>query len=274
MKLTFAKNIGFCSGVKRAIFIAKTSLKEDPKPIYFLGKIVHNEKVIESFEKDGVKFISDPKEAKQGTLIIQAHGFPPFSPQKGVRIRDATCPLVKKVQTIAKQFLKRGYKVIIIGEKNHPEVKGIQGAIKNKGIVVENEKDAKKLEKFEKIGAVSQTTQEEGKVKKILKILKKKAKEIEFVNTICPEVQKRQKELKEILKKADAILVIGSKLSANTTRLFEIAKESKKKVFWVNDLKELKKEDLKKIKNLGIVSGTSAPDWEIEKIKNWLKNYD
>ncbi len=288
MKVIFAKNIGFCSGVKRAVLLAEKSLKKDPKPIQFLGNLVHNEKIIEKFKKRGVGFIKNLKEAK-GTVIIQAHGAPPLSfsgkinnaseakhrgETKSLRnllFRDATCPLVKKAQLAAKALYEKGYKVVIIGDRNHSEVKGIKGYAKNKALVVANEIQAKKIS-YKKIGVVAQTTQNLDNVNKVLKTLKGKAKELEYLNTLCPEVQKRQDEMKSILlKKVDSVLVIGSKSSANTKRLVEKAKKSKKQIFWVNSLAELKKKNLKEIHFLGVISGTSASNEEIEKIRKYLK---
>lgn len=269
MRTIFAKHIGFCFGVKRAVALAENSLKKDKKPIWFLGELVHNEKVLEKFKKKKVKFISSPQEAESGTLIIQAHGSPPFENKK-ILIRDATCPLVKRVQMLAHTFYKNGCQVIIIGDKNHAETKGINGYTENKSIIVENEKQARKLPKFKKVGVVAQTTQRAENFKKILKILKKKSREIKWFNTICPEVTIRQKELKEIARESDAVLVIGSRLSANTKRLVQIGKKSKKKVFWINSLEELRKEKIKGVPVLAVVSGTSAPDWEIEKIKKYF----
>ncbi|MFH1714210.1 MAG: 4-hydroxy-3-methylbut-2-enyl diphosphate reductase [Candidatus Nealsonbacteria bacterium] len=272
MKLIFAKNIGFCSGVKRTVMIAEEATKNSKRPVQFLGSLVHNEKVIEKFKKKRVRFIKYLKEAEPGTLIIQAHGIPPFSKKimDELVIKDATCPLVKRVQLIARDLQDKGFKVVIIGDKKHPESKGIKGYAKNKAIIVENVKQAENLPKFKKIGVVIQTTQNLKKVNKILKILKKKTKEIVFKDTICPEVKIRQEELSLILKKADAVLVIGSKNSANTKELVNIAKEAKKPVWLANSPEELNK-DVFNVPILGITSGTSAPNWEINKIKKWLE---
>ena len=274
MKVIFAKNIGFCSGVKRAVLIAKKSLKKDPKPVQFLGELVHNEKVIDRFKKEGVKFIKNLKEAESGTLIIQAHGFPPFSQKinKKILIEDATCPLVKKVQLVANFLYRKGYQVIILGDKDHAETKGIKGYTKNKAIIMENENQAKGLPRFKKIGFISQTTQNLDKFREVLKILKNKTREIKWFNTTCPEVSARQRELNKVLKKCDGILVIGSRSSANTKRLFQTARKFKRHVFWINSLEELKNKKLKNVSKLGVVSGTSTPDWEIKKIKKWLED--
>ncbi len=274
MKIIIAKNIGFCSGVKRAILIAEKSLRGDPKPIQFLGSLVHNEKVIEKFKKGGVKFRKNLKGVKAGTLIIQAHGFPPLLPKinKKLLIRDATCPLVKKVQLIANSLYGQGYKVIIIGDKKHSETKGIKGWCENQALIIENENQARKLARYKKISVVAQTTQNLDKVNQILEILKNKSGKIKYFNTLCPEVQARQKELNSILKKVNGILVIGSRSSANTKRLVEITKKSKKPAWLVNSSEELKRKELNNVSPLGVVSGTSTPDWIIREVINKLKN--
>lgn len=276
MKIIFAKNLGFCSGVKRAILIAKNSFKDNPKPIYFLGDLIHNEKVVKKFKKAGARFIKKPNKVRVGTLILPAHGFPPLPKKifKKINVRDATCPLVKRAQNLASFFYEKGYKLIVFGDKNHPEVKGIKSFAKNKAIVVTNEKDAQNLPTFQKIGFISQTTKKIEEFLRIIKILKTKSKEVKTFNTLCPEVLKRQKELRKILKIADAILVIGSKKSANTKKLAEIVKNEGNKLVWINSLTELKRKKIKGILVLGVVSGTSTPNWEIEKIKNYLKSYD
>jgi len=271
MKIIIAKNIGLCTGVKRALDIGYDSLKKDLKPVQFLGEIIHNEKVIKDFKIKGGKIIFDPKKAKKGTLVIRAHGIPPLIFTKNIIIRDATCPLVKRAQEAAKTLSQKGYKVIIIGEKNHPEVKGIKGYVTGKAIIIENESQAKKLKKIKKAGIISQTTQSIEKVNKIIEILKNKTEKLEWINTLCPQVLSRQKELSEMIKKVDGILVIGSKSSANTQRLVEIVKNNKKPVWLTNSADNLKRSIFKEINILGVVSGTSAPNWIVEKIIEKLK---
>ena len=292
IKIIAAKNIGFCFGVKRAILIAKLSLKEKVRPVQFLGSLVHNENVVKKFLEKGIIFKKKIKEIKPGVLIIQAHGFPPLPNNfsNKILIKDATCPLVKKVQMLANSLWKQGYQMIIIGDKDHSEVKGIKGYAKNKAVIVENKKEAEKLPEFKKVAVVAQTTQDLNNVNEILKVLKRKYKKIKYFKTLCPEVQVRQKEAKSIVKKVNKILVIGSKISANTERLYQISKSSGKPVWWVNSLKELKKKKINnsltelpsreaKVKKrtgssspvFGVLSGTSADNSEIEKIKKYLK---
>jgi (E)-4-hydroxy-3-methyl-but-2-enyl pyrophosphate reductase len=271
MKIIVAKNLGFCSGVKRAIAIAEKSFKEDPKPVQFLGPLVHNGTVVEKLKRNGGKIVSSLKEIKSGTLITRAHG-EILNPNKikKILVRDATCPLVKRTQNSAKELFEKDYQVIIIGDKNHPEVRGIKEYTKNKAIVINSKREAERLKSFKEIGVVAQTTQDFNKVGQILKILREKSKNIQWINTICPEVISRQKNLSQILKKTDGVLVIGSQISANTRRLAEMVKNAKRKLFWINSLENLRRIDFKKVSVLGVVSGTSAPNWEIERIKKWL----
>lgn len=270
MKIIVAKNIGFCGGVKRAVDIARHSLEKDAVPVQFLGGVVHNEEVLKEIKNKGGKIIADPKEAVSGTLVIRAHGTPPLPVLKDVFIEDATCPLVEKAQEAAKTLLKEGYQVIIIGEREHPEVKGILGHVKNKAIIVENESAAKEIKNIKKIGVIAQTTQNLKKVDEILKILKKKTKKFKFINTLCPEVLSRQKEVSKIISAVDGVLVIGSSTSANTNQLVKIVQGAGKPVWLANSVADLKNEGFKAVSVLGIISGTSTPDWVIEKIKKYL----
>jgi len=273
MKVIFAKNIGFCSGVKRAVAITEHSLKEGSSLVQFLGELVHNEKVVEDFIKKGVKFAKELSQVQAGTLIIQAHGRPPFKKNinPAITIKDATCPLVKRAQLAAQGFYQQGYQVVILGDENHSEVIGIKGYTENTALVVKDEKAAEKLPPIKKAGLIAQTTQNQEIFEQVLEILKKKTKQLNWVNTLCPEVKSRQKEIREIMEKCDGILIIGSRTSANTRHLAEKAEKFQKKVIWVNSLEELKNQDFNNIAVLGVISGTSTPDWEIKKIKLWLE---
>jgi len=190
--------------------------------------------------------------------------------EKGLRIVDATCPFVKRAQKLARSLSRKGYVVILVGDKSHPEVKGLKSYVEGETLVVGAPKELAHWAGAKKVGVVAQTTQDFNKVNQILKILKRKTKDFQWKNTLCPEVLSRQKELFQILKKADGVLVIGSQTSANTGRLTKMVKNAKRKLFWINSPENLKRIDFKKVSVLGVVSGTSAPNWEIEKIKKWL----
>jgi len=270
MKIILAPKIGFCFGVKRAFNMSLEALNKKPKPCQVLGPLVHNELVIEKLKKKGIKFINSLNEAKKGTIIIPAHGEDPKVLEKikkmGLEIIDTTCPLVKKVQDLAKNLQKKGYQVIIIGDKDHKEVKSIQAGIKEKGIIIENEKYFPKLKIKKPLAIIAQTTQNPERAKKILKKLKKKFKDVKFHNTLCPTVQSYQKEIKKLAPKVDLMLIVGSKTSANTKRLVEIAKTSGKPVYHIENPDQLKEKWLSGVRKLGIATGTSTPDWSIKEV--------
>ncbi len=278
MKLIIAENIGFCFGVKRAYEITLKATKETDLSCQMLGALVHNEKVIEDLEERGLKFVSSLEEIEEkGVVVIRAHGVSDevleCLKKKDVKIIDATCPFVKKAQNLARLLDKEGRRVVIIGEKNHPEVKAINGAIKNKGIVVESKEEVLKIDKNTPVGIVAQTTQNEEKIKTLLDLFKKNFKDIKTKETLCYAVTKRQKEVKELAKKVDVVLVIGSRSSANTQRLIEVASEHKKEVYGVEGKESLKKEWFIGKEKTGIISGTSAPKWVIDEVIAELRNF-
>lgn len=274
MKLVIAKNQGFCFGGKRAVEIANKSLKNDPKPVQFFGEILHNDEVMSNFKKRGGKIVSGLDKVKKGTLIIGAHGIPSTISEKAknkkIIIRDTTCPFVKKNQVLIKNLAKNGYKVVIVGDREHKEVKGLKSFARGI-IVIENILQVKRLLRFKKLGIISQTTQSLENFNKISKAIRRKIKGAKIYNTICPNILARQKELRKILKKVDSVLVIGSRFSANTKRLVEISKKQGLPTILVNNPDELDKYKFGKKIKLGVVSGASAPNYLIKKIIRKLK---
>lgn len=278
MKIILVPKIGFCFGVKRAVDISLESLGKGPGPCQVLGPLVHNELVVSQLKKKGVRFINSLKEAKGGTIIISAHGEDPKVLEKikkmGYGMIDATCFLVTRVQSLARELQKKGHQVIIIGDRDHKEVKSIQAAIKGKGIIINNESDVFNLKtKKGQVAVVVQTTHNPVKVEEILKKLRKRFKSVEFHNTLCPTVQMCQKEVRKLTPMVDLMLIVGSKTSANTTRLVEIAKASNTTVCHLESAKELKKDWFFGVKKIGLAGGTSTPDWLIKEVINKIKSY-
>jgi len=276
MKIIISKKLGFCFGVRRSVQIARDCLDKKNDQVNFLGYIVHNEKVIEDFKNKGINFASDLEEVKEGVLVTKAHGVSQDildkAKEKGLEIKNTTCPIVREAQKKAEQLYLDGYQVVIIGGKEHPEPQIIKECAGGEAIITESEEEIKKMAFYKKIGVVAQTTKKRKRVQELIKCLEKKCEELKWVDTICGEVSGRQAELKEILKEVESVIVVGSKKSANTTRLAEITKNAGEKLFWVDSLEELDQEEIKKLNSVGLVSGTSAPDEEVEKIKNFLEN--
>jgi len=262
VKITLAKSAGFCFGVKRAIDIALQSAKKHSQ-IEMLGDIVHNEDVCRDINKVGIKKIKILKQCKNKNLLIRAHGIALKSVKRarslGYKIIDATCPMVKEIHQVAKSIENQGRKVIIIGDKKHDEVKGIVGNLKHKPLIIETDIPITKLKKIKKAGVVVQSTQNTEKVKRIFKNLSCQIKDLKLFNTVCVPTRRKQAEIRKLPLKSDLMIIIGSKTSANTKRLYQISKSLNKKTYWVQSSQDLKKNWFQNCFRIGITSGASTP---------------
>ncbi|MBU4311905.1 MAG: 4-hydroxy-3-methylbut-2-enyl diphosphate reductase [Candidatus Omnitrophica bacterium] len=266
MRIKVATHSGFCFGVKRAINIAEKNLA-DPRyknKIYSLGAIIHNPQVVDDLSKKGLKVIKDISSAKKGAVIISSHGAPIETIEKikamGLKLIDASCPFVKYAHDIVKRLKREGYRVLIIGDKKHPEVKALLSLAGKGGNKA-------------KIGVVSQTTQNKGNyIKEVLDILKEDFKEVRVFNTICNDTSRRQTLARRLLKDRDVVIVVGGRNSANTKRLWQICKESGASSFHIETPGELKKSYFRGKSRAGIVSGASTPDSMVKKVAQKIKN--
>ncbi|MFH1199403.1 MAG: 4-hydroxy-3-methylbut-2-enyl diphosphate reductase [Candidatus Omnitrophota bacterium] len=265
MKINLAKSAGFCFGVKRAIDIALKTASKNTR-IYMLGDIVHNEDVVKQITQAGIKKINRLSAGQGKTLLIRAHGAAIETIAKAKKLKftivDATCPMVKEIHKIAKDAENKGYAIIIIGDKKHDEVLGIIGQLNSKPIIIDSIENMpfNKLEKQRKYAVVVQSTQNIEKVLKIVSQLKTRVKKLKFFNTICRPTRIKQEEIKSLPKENGVIIVIGSKASANTKRLYEISKSINKNTHWIASAKELTKMWFKDALNVGITAGASTPD--------------
>ena len=278
MKINVAKSSGFCFGVKRAIKISKR-LAESEKKVYVLGDIVHNSFVVEELKGKGIKKIKSLKKGKDSVLIIRAHGAPKgtFTKAKkaGYKIIDATCPKVKDIYEIARR-LEKTSRVIIIGDREHDEVKGIAGLLKKKPITIESpiDIDIKKLKRVKKAAVVTQSTQSIDNIEEVMEVLSRIIPNIKLYNTTCRITRVKQKEIKSLPVGNDVVLIIGSRTSANTKRLYEISKEINKNTHWIESARGIKKQWFKKAKNVGIMSGASTPDKITNEVVERLEKID
>jgi 4-hydroxy-3-methylbut-2-enyl diphosphate reductase len=276
MKINLAKSAGFCFGVKRAIDIALKTAASD-RNIYMLGDIVHNEDVVRQIEESGIKKIKRISSGKNKTLLIRAHGTGLKTLQKakqsGYVIIDATCPMVKEIHKIVRDMEEKGYTIIVIGDKLHDEVHGICGQLKGKAIVVDKIKriPVKTLKKIRKACVVSQSTQNLEKVLTIVDALRPCIADLRFYNTICKPTRMRQDEAKRLPLENDVMIIIGSKNSANTKRLYEISKRLNKRSYWVGSKKDIVRGWFRGAKTVGITAGASTPDSTTKDIIAYLK---
>ena len=276
MEINIAKYAGFCTGVDKAYRTAIETAKKG-NPVFVLGLLVHNHQVIQKLEEMGIKSVITLEEIpkiQKGTLIISAHGVGPKvyedAQGTGLEIVDTTCPWVKKAQRLAKELFDGGYQVVIIGDKNHAEVKGIMGWTDDKAIVVEKSSDASQLGDYKKLGVVAQTTQSKENFDSIVEILKYKSEEIIVHNTICDATSKMQASAVETAIQADIMIVIGDKKSANTKRLKELCEQTGVETHQIQSAEELHKDWFKNKNKAGITAGASTPDWVIKEIVNEL----
>lgn len=272
-EIIIAEHAGFCFGVKRAISLAEEALRDGQK-VFSMGPLIHNPQEVKRLEEKGLVLLKDENHLKEGhRVLIRSHGIPPQKERellsKGVKIIDATCPYVKAVHSAVIRLCQEGYFVVLVGEKNHPEVIGTLGYLQecgDKGIVVENKEDLKEALGKERVGVVAQTTQKEQFFKEVVGELALWVKELKVINTICNATSERQEDVYSLAPRVDVMVIIGGKNSGNTRRLYEIAKSLNPNSYHVETAEELKEEWFKGAQRVGITAGASTPDWIIREV--------
>ena len=279
MKVKVAETAGFCFGVKRAVNKVYELIDTEQKPIFTLGPIIHNEGVVADLEARGVHVIAEadldsPDDTLQnGTVVIRSHGVgkPIYDKlkEKNISYVDVTCPFVLKIHRIVEKESLAGNHIIIIGDKDHPEVQGICGWCQGPYTVIKNQEEAAAFvpPKGKKIGIVSQTTFNHNKFKYLVEIIRKKGYDITVVNTICNATHVRQVEAQKISSKVDGMIVVGGKNSSNTQKLYDICRNECENTFYVQTVKDLNLHELKSLKSIGITAGASTPKNIIEEVR-------
>ncbi|HIC97462.1 MAG TPA: 4-hydroxy-3-methylbut-2-enyl diphosphate reductase [Aquificaceae bacterium] len=273
VEIIVAPNAGFCFGVKRAVKMAEESVSLSPR-VYTLGPIIHNPQEVSRLKMMGVMPLNGDELKEGDVVIIRSHGVPPEKERelksKGLRVIDATCPYVKAVHEAVCKLAREGYFIVLVGEKNHPEVVGTLGYLrecKGRGIVVEDIEDLSPALRHDKVGVVSQTTQNEEFFKKVVGEIALWVKELKVINTICNATSVRQEDVHRIAPEVDVMVIIGGKNSGNTRRLHSIAKGINPRSYHVETAEELVPEWFIGARKVGITAGASTPDWIIEEVK-------
>lgn len=270
MEIIIAKSAGFCFGVNRAIETVYNELKKGKICTY--GSIIHNKEVINDLQQKGVQIIEDIDNIEQGqTVIIRSHGVGPqiykSLEQKNIKYVDCTCPFVKKIHNIVKKNYEMGNNIIIIGDRFHPEILGINSWCDNNGIIIEDEAQALNQNlQNKKYIVVSQTTFSKQGFNNIISILKSRNIDFELYNTICNATDERQSEAIEISKKVNIMLVIGDKKSSNTQKLYNICKQNCEKTYYIETIKDLQLNISRTNDKIGITAGASTPSAIIKEV--------
>lgn len=292
MKVKLAKTAGFCFGVRRAVDTVYRELRRcGGERIYTYGPIIHNEEVIKDIQARGAIVLRTEEELDAltgGTVIIRSHGVEKRIydklEAKNISIVDATCPYVKKIHNIVREESEKGNFVIIIGDPNHPEVKGIRGWAGENAAIIQNAEEIEEnsiiIEKFfskqeissknpeKKACVVAQTTFNYNKFQDLVEIISEKSYDIIVLNTICNATKERQMEARRIAEEVDAMIVIGDKHSSNTQKLFEICAKACKDTYYIQTLDDLDMNQLRSVETVGITAGASTPNKIIEEVQN------
>ncbi|MEA2050935.1 MAG: 4-hydroxy-3-methylbut-2-enyl diphosphate reductase [Campylobacterota bacterium] len=267
MRVKLASSYGFCFGVKRAIKIA-----QEHKNSATMGPLIHNQKEIERLKDNfNVGLYESIDEAKENdTVIIRTHGIVKDDlkalKNKNINVINATCPFVTTPQQIVKNMSKDKYSIVIFGDENHPEVKGVKSYGDDVHVVLEKEELNDIAFRYDKIATVAQTTRQKDKYLDIVNHLILDCKEVRVFNTICDATFENQAATRELADEVDVMIVIGGKNSSNTKQLFSISKESCKNSYLIEDEAELENEWFVDKNICGVTAGASTPDWIIQNI--------
>lgn len=269
VEIVVARYAGYCYGVERALRITEEALEGAEGPVASLGPIIHNPSVVGQLEERGVRVVDDAREAAAGTLIVRTHGVPP-EVVEGARARDinlvdATCPFVAVAQRKAANLREAGYAVVILGERDHPEVAGLEGFAGEGAVVVEDAAGLPLAQlRGKRVGVVVQTTQTRANLASVAAALAPVARELLVFNTICDATEKRQSAACELAAEVDVVVVVGGRNSANTARLAQLCRAMESRTHHIESAAELEPAWFAGARRIGVTAGASTPDEEIE----------
>jgi 4-hydroxy-3-methylbut-2-enyl diphosphate reductase len=275
MRVLLANPRGFCAGVDRAIEIVELALERYGPPIYVRHEIVHNRHVVDGLRAKGAVFIDDPCEAPAGALLIfSAHGVSPAvrdaARERGLRVIDATCPLVTKVHVEAARMAREGMDIVLVGHKGHVEVEGTMGHAPERMHLVQSVEDVAALEVRDpaRLGCVTQTTLSVDDTREILEALKRRfpAVRLPRKDDICYATQNRQNAVKELTERAEVVIVVGAPESSNSSRLVELAAKRGARAHLVQTAAEIDPAWLAGARSVGVTAGASAPEVLVEAV--------
>jgi len=279
MDIIIAKNCGLCYGVKRALELAKSTRRRRSGKVFTLGELIHNPQVIAQLEKQGIHSIENPGSVLTGPVIIRSHGVAPrvyeLLERKKIKIVDATCPIVKKIQRLVERLTEENKEVIIVGNREHPEIKGLIGYSRGKGRIIENEAQVQALPRRKKRVVLAQSTQDIFLFGRIVAALVEKTECLEIHNTICHSTQTRQKSTSELAAQVDVLFIVGGKSSSNTNKLYEISKRIQPNTHFIEKAGQITPEMLRGAKIIGLSGGASTPPEAIEEaVARIRKSFD
>ena len=269
MQIKKAKTQGFCFGVAITLKKAEETVASHGS-VTTLGHIVHNPQMVASFEEKGLRNAHSVDEVEGGTLFVRAHGLPvevfEKAAKKGMTIVDATCPMVTKIHVQAEKLRADGYKIVVVGDPNHPEVKGTLSHVPG-AWSIQTPEDIDALPRASKVGVVVQSTWSGTGFTEIVQKLSSKYYEVRAVNTICTDTHNRQSEAAQLAKEVEVMVVVGGKTSANTKHLADLAAAQGARSFHIEGPDELQPQWFENVAVAGLMSGASTPGWLVDQVE-------
>lgn len=269
MEIYVASRAGFCFGVKRAMSIARHTAEKGGR-VYTLGPLIHNPQAVEELRRSGIVSVDSIEDGEGGKLIIRSHGVTIQEMEeierKGIEFVDATCPFVKRAQEHVKRLAEAGYFIVIVGDRDHPEVKGLVSYGGSGVMAIKGVDEVEGVPRRNRIGVVAQTTQTVDVLKKVVEALIPRVSELRVYNTICNATAVRQEESVELARKVDCMIVVGGYNSANTNRLARLCREIQERTYHIEVADEIRPEWLEGMRKVGITAGASTPQWIIDKV--------
>jgi 4-hydroxy-3-methylbut-2-enyl diphosphate reductase len=264
-----ARSAGYCYGVERALQIADDAVEHSEKPIATLGPIIHNPSVVEQLARRGAAVVDEVAQLESGTVVVRTHGVPPAvieeARRRGLTVVDATCPFVTVAQRKAAALQAAGYTVVILGERDHPEVIGLSACAGEQAVVVEDPGELQAASvRGRRVGVVVQTTQSYTNLARLAQVLAPLAREMLIYNTICEATEQRQAAAREVAATVDVVLVVGGRNSANTRRLAALCRELQARTYHIERAEEIDAAWFAGTERVGITAGASTPDEEID----------
>jgi 4-hydroxy-3-methylbut-2-enyl diphosphate reductase len=264
-----AKTQGFCFGVAITVKKAEEAVAREGSNVTTLGHVVHNPQMVAQLEAQGLKNAHSVDEIESGTMFVRAHGLPvetfEKAAAKGLTVIDATCPMVTKIHVQAERLRDEGYKIIVIGDASHPEVKGTLSHVPG-AWCIQHVEDIEKLPRASRVGVVVQSTWSGPGFSEIVRKLSEKYYEVRAVNTICTDTKNRQSEVVDLAREVEVMVVVGGKTSANTKHLAELAAINGARAFHVEGPDELEPGWFAGVNTAGLMSGASTPGWLVEQV--------
>ncbi len=268
MEIIIAEESGLCYGVKRALAMARRVRKAKSGNVVTLGNLIHNPRVIEDLEAEDITSVGEPEEIRSGTVVIRSHGVSPAVyrrlERRKIAVVDATCPIVKKIQRLVESLGRKRMEIVIVGDHEHPETRGLVGYSRGRGVVVETVAQAQALPARKARAVLAQSTEDIGLLERVAAVLMEKTKELTVYNTICDSTRTRQRATSELAGRVDALLIVGGRTSSNTAKLYEISKRIQPRTYFVENAGQITPAMLRGAEKIGISGGASTPPEAIQ----------